>query len=238
MLPTRKEPHPPRIRPVPMTCDDAISTKIPDPLPKGCFRMLVIGAPGSGKTSLATSLLLKNGAYHRVFDRIHVVQPSNSRASYAKDPWAKHRRVYDDLTPELLERVLGEAKSLAADDKHSLLFIDDFAYTLKDRKIERLLRECFFNARHAHLSTIIVSQTLRSVPDKLRKSASHVILFSPANRVEAKIAAEELLFLDTATAATLFEQAFKEQFDFMLIDTQRRRVWRNFDEEIQLPRAF
>ena len=238
MLTTRKEANPPRIRPVAMTCDDAISTKIPEPLPKGCFRMLVVGAPGSGKTSLATSLLLKGGAYYRVFDRVWVVQPNNSRASYAKDPWAKHRRVYSDLTPDLLEQILGEAKGLAADGKHSLLFVDDFAYTLKDRKIERLLRECFFNARHAHLSTIVVSQTLRSVPDKLRKSASHVVLFSPANRLEAKIAADELLFLDTATAATLFEQAFVDRFDCMLIDTQRRRVWRNFAEEIELPRAF
>ena len=79
---------------------------------------------------------------------------------------------------------------------------------------------------------------MRSVGDKLRKSASHLITFTPANRLEAKIIAEEFLFLDTTTAATLFEQVFTQKYDFMLVDTQRRRVWQNFEQEVELPRSF
>ena len=96
--------------------------------------MLIIGAPGSGKTSLATSLLLKGGAYHRVFDRLFIIQPAGSRASYAKDPWANHRRVYDALTVEVLEQILKEASQLATQDKHSLIFIDDQSFMLRDKK--------------------------------------------------------------------------------------------------------
>ena len=237
MLPVHKTKAPPRIKPVQMTCDTPLSTRIPAPLPNTCFRMMIVGAPGSGKTSLATSLLLKGGAYYRVFDRIWVIQPSNSRASYAKDPWKNHRRVFDELTVEVLEQVLREAKDLAEDDKHSLLFIDDQAFQLKDKKIERLLREIYFNARHLHLSSIIVSQTLRQIPVNLRKTASHLLTFIPANRIEAKIIAEEFLFLDPRSAATLFEQVFTQRFDHMLVDTAQRRVFANWDE-IEIPRSF
>ena len=199
--------------------------------------MTVIGAPGSGKTSLATSLLLKAGAYYKVFDRIWVIQPPNSRASYKNDPWAKHKRVFDELTVDVLEQVLREAKELAEDDKHSLLFIDDQAFQLKSKHIERILREIYFNARHLHLSSIIVSQTLRQLPINLRKTASHLLTFVPANRVEAKIIADEYLFLDPRSAATLFEQVFTQRFDHMLVDTAGRRVYGNWDE-VELPRSF
>ena len=237
MLPVHKTKAPPRIKPVQMVCDTPLAKSIPAPLPNTCFRMMIVGAPGSGKSSLATSLLLKGGAYYKVFDRIWVIQPSNSRASYAKDPWAKHRRVFDELTVDVLEQILQEAKQVAEDDKHSLLFIDDQAFQLKNKHIERLLREIYFNARHLHLSSAVVSQTLRQIPINLRKTASHLLTFVPANRVESRIIAEELLFLDTTTAATLFEQAFKKRFDHMLIDTMRRKVYVNWDQ-IELPRAF
>ena len=87
------------------------------------------------------------------------------------------------------------------------------------------------------LSTIIVSQTLRQLPINLRKTASHLVTFIPANRVESHTIADEFLFLDPKTAANLFEQVFTERFDHMLIDTAQRRVYGNFDE-ITLPRSF
>ena len=76
------------------------------------------------------------------------------------------------------------------------------------------------------------------MPDKLRKSASHLIAFTPANRIESRIIQDELLFIGPSTAAVLFDQIFQERYDFMLVDTQRRRVFRNLDTEIELPRAF
>ena len=237
MLRIQKASNPPRIKPVAMSCDKPLSTSIPDPLPNTCFRMLIIGAPSSGKSSLATGLLIKGGPYYRVFDRLYIIQPENSRASYTKDPWSKHNRVYNELTVEILQKILDETAVLADEGKHSLVFIDDQAFALKDKKIEKLLRVMFFNARHRKLSTICVSQTLRQVPINLRKTASHLLTFVPANRIESKIIAEENLFLDTQTAARLFEQVFTKRFDHLLIDTQKRRAFSNFNE-IELPRSF
>ena len=76
-----------------MTVDDALSDKIPAPMPNhGGFRLLVVGPPGVGKTNWTLSHLLPKGAYNRVFSHVHVVMPPNSRASFAKDPFEGHNQ--------------------------------------------------------------------------------------------------------------------------------------------------
>ena len=141
------------------------------------------------------------------------------------------------LTPEILERVIEESKQLASEGKHGLLYIDDQAYALKNKRIEQLLRLIYFNSRHMHLSSIIISQTLRQVGVNIRKTASHLLTYEPANRLESKVIAEEFLYLDPASAAALFEQAFQKRFDHLLINTGERRAYINFDE-VTLPRSF
>ena len=244
MFSVTKTPNPPHLKRIEMNCDDPITDKEIHPLPNTCFRMIVVGPPGSSKTSTSTAMLIKGGAYFKAFDKLYVVQPPNSRASYAKDPWDGHNRVYDELTVDNLRKILAEVKTTAAQTdpksgaaKNSCIFIDDQAYQFKDKNIEKLLRESFFNSRHLHLSLIIVSQTLRSIPNHLRKSASHLLTFEPANRLEAKIIAEEFLFLDPSVASLLFEQVFQKRFDHLLVDTQRRKVFGNW-HEIVLPRSF
>ena len=237
MYPVTKTKEPPKIKPALTTCDKPIAKSIPDPLPKSCFRMLIIGRPGSGKSALSAAFLLKRGPYYRVFDRIWAIVPPNSRDSYKKDPFKNHDRVFDELTPEILERVIEESKQLASEGKHGLLYIDDQAYALKNKRIEQLLRLIYFNSRHMHLSSIIISQTLRQVGVNIRKTASHLLTYEPANRLESKVIAEEFLYLDPASAAALFEQAFQKRFDHLMISTGERRAYINWDE-VELPRSF
>ena len=185
-----KTKDPPLAKPLKMACDDKLHPSIPHPLPnRGGVRFLIAGAPGSGKTNWAVSQLIKGGSYHRVFDALHVVMPLNSRASFAKDPFEKHNKNYCELTPDVLNKILVDVKLVAAAGGNSCVFLDDVAYALKERPVERLLRELFFNARHLHCCIFLVSQTLRSIPNKVRLAASHVLAFEPANRLEANVLA-------------------------------------------------
>ena len=237
MFSVTKTNNPPNLKRIDMNCDEPITKKNIEPLPNTCFSMLIVGPPGSSKSSTSTALLVKGGPYYKAFDRLYIIQPSNSRASYKEDPWKRHNRVYDELTVDNLRKIIDEVKATAGQDKHSLIFIDDMAYQFKQKHIEEMLRQIFFNRRHLHLSIILVSQTLRSIPDKLRKSASHLLSFEPANRVEAKIIAEEFIFLDPQIASMLFQQVFQKRFDHLLVDTAKRIVYGNWNQ-IQIPRSF
>jgi hypothetical protein len=230
--------HKPVVKKIKMMCDDVLDSKIPFPMPnKGGMRFLIVGPPGSGKSNWAVSQLITGGAYHRVFDSLHVVIPQNSRASFAKDPFLGHDKNYNELTAETLGKIVADVKRTAASGGNSCLYIDDCAYTLKDKPIERLLRELFFNARHMRCSIFLVAQTLRSIPNKVRLASSHVLSFEPANKLESGALASEFLCLDSKGAGALFSQCFQKKHDHLLVHVGERRVFSNFDE-VEIPRSF
>jgi hypothetical protein len=117
------------------------------------------------------------------------------------------------------------------------VFIDDCAYALKEKPIERLLSDLFFNARHLYRCIFLVSQTLRSIPNKVRLAASHVLAFEPANRLEANVLASEFICLDPKSAGALLAQCFNNKHDQLLIHTAERKVYSNFNE-VKIPRSF
>ena len=124
MYSIKETKNPPIVKPLKMTCDDLLHSGIPYPLPnRGGARFLIVGAPGSGKTNWAVSQLIKGGAYHHVFDSLHVVMPLNSRASFAKDPFESHNKNYSELTPEVLSKILVDVKKTAAAGESSCVFI-------------------------------------------------------------------------------------------------------------------
>ena len=197
----------------------------------------MVGSPGSGKPNWAVSQLIRVGAYHRLFDALHVVMPLNSRASFAKDPFEHHNKSYCELTPDVLNKILVEVKKTAAAGGNSCVFLGDVAYALKERPVGRLLLELFFNARHLKVCIFLVSRTIRSMPNKVRLAASHVLAFEPANRPEANVLASEFICLDPKSAGVLFVQCLKNKHDHILIHTAERKVYSNFNE-VKTPRPF
>ena len=101
--------------------------------------------------------------------------------AYTDDVWKEFMKHMFD--PKNTRKVfMLESKQLASDGKHGLLYIDDQAYALKNKRIEQLLRLIYFNSRHMHLSSIIISQTLRQVGVNIRKTASHLLTYEPAEK--------------------------------------------------------
>ena len=221
-----------------MRCDDIIRKSIQFSLPNTPgAHFLIVGPPGSGKSSWATSSLTKGGPYFRCYDSLHVIVPNNSRQSYKTDPSEGHPKTHADLTPEILAKILTEIKKDAAQGRNSCLYIDDFAFSLREKAIGKLLREFMLNARHLRCTIMLVAQTLRSTGPHVRKAASHVLSFQPANRLEAGCLALKFCCLDPQSAAALFAQAFRQPHDHLLIYVDSRRVFANWDERI-LPRSF
>eukprot|EP01041_Mallomonas_annulata_P011998 gene11998-25140_t len=125
---------------------------------------MICGKAGSGKTSLLINALIakkKNRVYRKVFDKIILVMPSNSRKSLKNNP-------LDDL-PE---------------DQQFENFDDVTAY-LKDNP--KQLIELATNRRHLKLSIVLLVQFIRAVPRPVRFQVTHVTFFKPANELDLKI---------------------------------------------------
>ena len=216
-------------------CDTSLGPDIPDPCPSGSFFWGIFGSAGRGKTSHLLSLLTAkapNRVYRKVFHNVFWIMPPASRASIKGDIFEKHdpAKVFDDLTAATLEHIKETCKDEAKEGYNSLIVIDDCASSLKDKAVDKLLREIVFLRRHWRTSIFILSQSFSQLPLSIRKNLSHFSVFSPNNKREVASIFEELIFLDKKTAEALIRHVFKKKHDFLFGNTLTGKFCRNFNE--------
>ena len=90
--------------------DGILSPEIDRPLPNRHHVWVFSGKPGSGKTSLALSLLTARGKkrqYRGVFDHIFVIMPAPSINSLERNPFKDHpeEKLFRHLDQETLEYI-------------------------------------------------------------------------------------------------------------------------------------
>lgn len=220
-----------QVDPPVFNCDQVISKNIAEPLPNTAFFMSIIGSAGSGKTSILLNMLSKKEMYRQAFDAVHVVIPPSSIGSMKNNIFEGHRRMYEDLTIDVLEHIVNEAKDMAEDKENSLIVIDDFAAALKDKEIQRTFFDMIVNRRHYRLSIIILVQTYSALPLRIRKTLSHFITFKPRNRKETKNIWEELIQIPQKDADDLMRFVFHDgPYNFLMAETATNRFFKNFDE--------
>lgn len=207
------------------------------------FTMLLIGRPGSGKSSRGASLIAsKDKLYWKKFHRIHLICPPSSRASMKLPPMKKHNRTYDDLNEETLDSIMDDTAELTEDGenkkKFSLIYLDDFAVALKRPEINRKLQKISFNHRHFNLSLMVMVQSYRKAPVDLRKCFGYLILF-PVSEMESSVIFEELItWMNKKTWESYCRYAFNvKQFGrhcSMIIDVNGQRIFSNRENSYYL----
>lgn len=209
--------------------DDDIKWKIPYPMPSKSFYLNIVGKPSSGKSSMwissITSLNKRYRIYRGVFDRIYIFIPQTSYKS-VENLFERHTedRIYHELTQETLEELHEELEENANENLTSLVIIDDFSAYLKDAEIEKILFKINTNRRHIMTSIIIIQHTLLNIQPRLRKQASHLILFKTTNAKEIN-AFNELINLDKNELKELFEFVYPkdEKYNFLLLDVDKQK---------------
>ena len=221
------------------TCDDVDDT-IPLPLPqKGGFAMLIIGKPGSGKTTLILSLICKKGkAFNRKFDRVYLWSPS--LITMKDDPFEliPEDQKFEEANLENLSEVLDEIK----DSGEKVLFIfDDVIADLRGKgrgAVENLLQKIFFNRRHlagagGSLSIIATSQAYNKIDTKLRKTASQIICYRNFHKKETESLFDEVILIPKKEYTDTLRYIFNKKHDFLYIDTTQqpdKMLHKNFNQ--------
>lgn len=207
------------------SCDE-IDESIPKPLPQSLnWFMLLCGKPGSGKTTLLLNLICKRGKnYNKKFDRIYLFSPS--MGTLKTDPFEDlpDEQKFQELDEEILETVISE---ITDSGEKVLMIMDDVVNDMKKSgKLQTQLCKLLMNRRHicgsgGSISVIITSQVYNKIPAPIRKTASHLFIYSTKNKRELETIFDELILIPKTDYYDLLQYIFKKKNDFMYIDTNK-----------------
>ena len=190
---------------------------------------LLIGKPGSGKTTLMLSLFDKmlRGCFHNIY----LLQPSHSRASMKKDIFEElpDEQKFDELNYDNLLLVLDTIKS-EPEYNHCIIFDDMGAY-LKDNAIRKLLKEIIFNRRHYHISIYFLCQSYLSCEKTIRKLFSNIFVFR-VSKNEIETIFEEVVESKKDYIYDIAKIVFSTPHQYLFINTDSQRLFKGFDEII------
>lgn len=201
------------------------------------FVYCLCGSGGSGKSSLLLSMFKSNDYYRGKFDNIFLFTPLTSFLSVHKHPFEKHERVYHDLECEDLEEIEDELLaikeeciSLDCAMENSLIIIDDFAGTLKDKHLIKCLNKMILKTRHLNCSWIFTLQSYHMFPKILRKQMNYCTIFKPKNTEEWASIAKEVFNIAKDQQQALYDYCFSEPYQHLDLDLRTSRMFKNFNE--------
>ena len=238
MITIKKHKHP-TLTPCQMLCDKPLHKKL-DKYGDGVLKFLnqhttnlLVGKPRSGKTSLLFSLFENKDILRKVYHKIYVFQPSPSRASMKKDIFGKlpADQLFNELTYENLDLVLDEIE--ATQDLNIAIIFDDVGASLKNYDTMILMKKLIFNRRHLRTSVFFLVQTYYSIPKDIRKLFSNLFIFR-VNKNELMTIFDEIVEDKEITdiAPQISKLIYDKPYNFMFINTDTQRIFKNFDELI------
>lgn len=225
------------IKPPKMACDFPLSKKpIKEPFPNKSFSMLIVGKPGSGKTSFLVSVLNQSGAnriYKKVFRHIMIVSPSLSSLPEGLLEGIPKNQLFDDFDDSLTEMIDANNEAyLEKPEKNysQLLILDDVASFLKLKANVVFLNKMFFNRRHKRLSIILTSQYIYQVPKSVRANVSDIVLFQPTTS-ELETIRKEFIPMKKDKFIDFVRFIFRDPHDTLYIN-DKRELFRNLGRVI------
>ncbi len=200
------------------------------------FVYALIGAGGSGKSSLMLSMFKSPKYYRSKFDNIYYFTPSSSFMSVEKHPFSNHDKVYHELELDTLENIYEELLALKEEAiacgqplEHSLIIIDDFANDLKETEMAQKINKAIIKTRHLCCAWVFTLQSYTLLPKVLRKQLSYASIFKPNNNEEWASINEELLNMSRPNLIRLYDYCFDKPYQHLDIDTKENKLYRNFN---------
>jgi hypothetical protein len=212
--------------------------KIPEGLSRRNGMVYILtGSGGSGKTNVLLNFFKSKDLYRNKFDNIYYICPSSSFLSVDKHPFLEHDKIFHELSESLLYEIYDELiaikeKRLKKKKKphYSLIIIDDFADTLKDKSLLVALNKMIIKARHLACGFIFTVQAFYYFPKILRKQITFASIFKPKNVEEWYSISKELLNLNQIDALKLYDYVFDQPYNHIDLDTVNNFMYKNFNK--------
>jgi hypothetical protein len=191
---------------------------------------LLIGSPGSGKTSLLYSWFKSPKLLKKCFHNIYMFQPGHSRASMKDDLFSKipEEQIYDELTNENLEAVMNTIKNEEKKYNNCIIF-DDVTASLKNPDVKKLLKQLVFNRRHLSCSIIFLVQSWLSIEKDIRKLFNNIFCFR-VNKNELQNIFDEVVESKSKFINDISRMVFNENYKYLFINVPSQRLFDGFDE--------
>eukprot|EP00937_MAST-01D_sp_MAST-1D-sp2_P003715 g3715.t1 len=175
----------------------------------------------------------KRKAYNRLFSKIHIVIPPSSLSSLNVKAIKQHKRVYPELSVEVLEKIDDETQELneKGKDHHSLIIFDDVGAQIKsDHTLQETLKQFSWNYRHQARSMWFLLQSYRSLTLGVRKVATHLYVWKLSQLELETIAQELILWLTKVQFLDACRHVFGHgKHTCMFIDLDQQAIWRLTD---------
>ena len=201
-----------------------------------CYNFTVlIGKPGSGKTSLLVSMLNqrgKNKILRKVYNNILLVMPSSSIKSMKKNIFEKHdpEKMYESLSLNTMTDIRNKLDVYSSENESTLIIMDDVGSDLKNVEIQKILKQIIYNRRHMKTSIIMLCQSFLSIPREIRKLINNVVMFKPS-KVEFENFTNELYESKKNKVIDLLK-LYHTKGDYLWLNIESQRCYKNFDEII------
>lgn len=198
---------------------------------------LIIGKPGSGKTTFLQSLFSSARSGLRTkYSKIYLFCPPRSRESMLDGALndIPEERIYDELNFDNLLEVINNCvedndNEYKTKYKFCLIFDDMGAY-LKNKSTLKLFNELMMNRRHMRISVIFLVQTFYSVSKEMRRLFVNFFIFKVNKKTLMEIFDEILEENDKELISDIGKIAFNRPHNFLYINSDNNRIFVNHDE--------
>jgi|GEM_PF-2388965 len=234
----RKRNNEPTLKLPSFSVDEKIHTRL-DKVPllrhlNKSFACGILGKAGSGKTSIVIGLLNTPNLMKKVFDKIFLFMPSNSRASIKNDIFGQlpEEQVYSDLNIDNLIECFEKVEEQSKQNNRSLVIFDDVQQFLKG-ECQDLVTHMVNNRRHNRLSIFIIAQSYKKIPKMVRDAFSDLFLFRLSKEDYDEVF-REVVQISNKQWINIMEEFQREMktkpHTFLYINTSTQSFFINWDE--------
>ena len=130
---------------------------------------------------------------------------------------------FEEITGETMDMVESQF------EKTNAIIIDDMTVYLKDKEVQRKLREWAFNRRHMGLSIFILTQSWNAVPLSIRKVFNNAFIFKVGKR-EMELVFKEMIESHDDKVGQIMKLVYDKPYQYLFINFSNQKFFKGFDE--------